>query len=92
MHGMHTYQGLSVGVFGIIWLVGAYSQPGFPNRGSSKAGWASIGGLMVFISQLAVQFDSLATATSVDLFSFLGCVLGLIGVFRMLYLRFPQKS
>lgn len=89
---MHTYQGLAVGAFGICWLVGAFSRSGFPSRGSTKTGLASMGGLMVFISQLAVQFNSLATATSVDLFSFIGCVLGLIGVFRTLYLRFPQKA
>jgi hypothetical protein len=88
---MHTFQGLAVGALGICWLVGAFSQAGFPNRGSSKAGLASFGGLMVFISQLAVQFDSLGAATSVDFFAFVGCILGLIGVFRILYLRFPQK-
>lgn len=88
---MHAFQGLSVGVMGIVWLVGAFSQSGFPNKGSARlAGLASMGGLIVFIGQLARQFDSVTTATSSDLFSFIGCILGLIGVFRILYLRFPK--
>jgi hypothetical protein len=77
---------------GFIWLMGAFSKPGFPNRSSAKsAALASIAALLIFVSQLTGQFNSLSAATSVDLFTFIGCILGVIGVFRSLYLRFPQE-
>ncbi len=92
MYSIHIFQGISVGVTGICWLVGAFSQPGFPNRSSAKlAVLASIGGLILFVSQLTGQFDSLSAATSIDLFAFVGCILGVTGVLRSLYLRFPQR-
>lgn len=85
---MHIFLGISAGTLGILWLVGAFSNPGFPNRNSNaKAGVASFGAMMMFVSVLSNQF---AAASALDLFGFIGCMLGVIGCIRILCIRFPK--
>ena len=88
---MHEYMEWSVGLFGLICLVGSIKTPGFPNKSSNpKALIALIAMLVVFIVSMDGAFKTMAEATPVQLFGFIGEVLGVLGVLIAAHARYPR--
>lgn len=80
---------LVIGIFGIIWYFGSVQMIGFPNRKSEiLAGIALISTALMFIVELRANFSSLSAASSIDIFSFVGCILGIFGCANAIFRRF----
>jgi hypothetical protein len=79
---------LALGFLGIIWVAGAFTKPKFPNKNRTSAIIATIAASIIF--SLPIVFSQISIATSIDLFGFIGCILGLIGCARLVFLIFPN--
>lgn len=70
----------TMGVVGIIWF---YAIPHSRNLWSqSRRTFVGIGSGLVYVIQAFGAFTSLSNASSLELFGFVGCVLGCLGAAR----------
>jgi hypothetical protein len=70
----------TMGVAGIIWF---YAIPHARHVWSqSRRSFVGIGSGLIYVTQALSAFTSLSNASSLELFGFIGCVLGCLGAAR----------
>ena len=83
---MKDYSVLIIGGFGIFWFFGAFFKKNFPNERNKFLRILSlICAIFLFSSGLPYLFSSFQSANLIELFGFIGRVLGLIGCARVLH-------
>ena len=88
---MHENTDWAYGLFGLICLVGSIKTPGFPNKSNSSSALIGLTAMIfVFIVSMDGAFKTMAEATPVQLFGFIGRVLGVLGVLIAARARYPR--
>ena len=71
-----------VGVAGVLWFFGAFNSRHVWSR--PKRALLGICSGLVFLTQALGAFTALSSASSLELFGFIGCTLGCLGAARIM--------